>query len=434
MIEFMKHSTHANEKNRSGKGRRVRVIGLGQTGIAAIDQLVLRRGGVADVWAMDTDAQTLEASVAPEKYLAGTAVTHGLGCGGDAALGHEVVEADAERLKEHIAGAEFLILTTGLGGGTGAVLAQQLATLAREAEVPTLAVVCLPFHFESRQRLQRAIEAVEALRATADGVLVFANDRLSAASSPGANLRKSFHHLDRTMAATVESLALALQGSGLIQMSFSDVRSIFGRFTGIEALENAWCGTAEASAAESQDGAVDLKALVTEALAHPLLSGAGVWSQGDQVLACVQGGSELSLSEVQELVRELEVQLPIKLPLSVSATMRPKADGKLRLTLLVANTTHTGELPEAFARAAAAVGSSSKKPEPAFSDSLLGLNYADAPAPASLVEAGSISVEQEELPLAPESRGRFERSAETIYKGQDLDIPTFRRWRIPVQA
>ena len=69
----------------------MRVIGLGQTGAAVCDQLVLHGRPSQDLWVFDSDQLTIEGSVVPNRHLLGHSLVHGLGCSGDIALARELL-------------------------------------------------------------------------------------------------------------------------------------------------------------------------------------------------------------------------------------------------------------------------------------------------------------------------------------------------------
>jgi cell division protein FtsZ len=52
-----------------------------------------------------------------------------------------------------------------------------------------------------------------------------------------------------------------------------------------------------------------------------------------------------------------------------------------------------------------------------------------APAPAE-PKTSAPKVKQEDLPLEPIARGRFEKVEPTIVEGEDLDVPTFLRRKL----
>ena len=57
-------------------------------------------------------------------------------------------------------GADMVFVTAGLGGGTGTGAAPVIATLAKELDALTVAVVTKPFGFEGPRRMRLAEEGL----------------------------------------------------------------------------------------------------------------------------------------------------------------------------------------------------------------------------------------------------------------------------------
>ena len=118
MIEFTPDGPFSEKADQLFPGR-VRVIGLGQTGAAVCDQLVLHGRPAQDLWVFDSDQLTIEGSVVPNRHLLGHNLVHGLGCNGDVALAREIVALEEERLAPVSRGCDFLVLILGLAGSSG---------------------------------------------------------------------------------------------------------------------------------------------------------------------------------------------------------------------------------------------------------------------------------------------------------------------------
>ena len=65
-----------------------------------------------------------------------------------------------------------------MGGGTGSGAAPVVAATAKAMGILTVGIVTLPFTFEGRQRGGQAREALAALKAAVDTLIVIPNDRL----------------------------------------------------------------------------------------------------------------------------------------------------------------------------------------------------------------------------------------------------------------
>src|SRR5690606_27268570 len=96
----------------------VRIIGLGNAGVHLADRLAMAGGGEADIIVMNTDAQSLASSIAPQKIALGQTVTRGLGAGGDPEVGYQAAMESRDEIARAVEGAQLLFLCAGLGGGT----------------------------------------------------------------------------------------------------------------------------------------------------------------------------------------------------------------------------------------------------------------------------------------------------------------------------
>jgi len=465
---------------------RVRVIGLGQTGASVCDQLVLHGRPGQDIWVFDSDQQTIEASVVPNRHLLGQDTVHGLGCSGDIDLAREIVAREAVRLADPAHGCDFLILIVGLGSATGMALAEHLMQLGRRAGAKVIALGVQPFAFEGWARRERSIAAITTLRAEADSVLVLSHDRLSA--SPGApkNVRHNFHLMHQLLAQAAQALAQVVCKRGLIQLSFADVRSLYGRYEGSEALENCWVAHVEGDIHDTTDE------LIERLFNSPLLGDESIWKLVDHAIVAVSGTRDLGLSDVQEMVGAFKRRLDTDVAIATSASLDDEQHDRVRMTVLLAMTApvgapapekpvksgstaplprrigETAPLPTVDATQPAKKGKSTPvknttpkaapvkpvQPKPApvpepevefiaqaeeefleeSPDGEPGLALVPDEAPGEATRAARrVEAKQEEMQFDGPTRGRFEKTHETIYRGENLDQPTFRRRRLMVK-
>ncbi|MCE0497769.1 MAG: hypothetical protein LV481_07480 [Methylacidiphilales bacterium] len=487
MIEFTQDGPFAAKADPLFPGR-VRVIGLGQTGIAVCDQIVLHGRPLQDIWVLDSDQQAIEGSIVPvsNRHLLGGNLVHGLGCSGDLELAREIVAIEEDRLSPLANACDFLILVLGLGGSTGVALAEHLTQLGRKSGAKVIAVGVQPFSFEGLARREKSISAITDLRREADSVLVLAHDRLAEHPAAVKNIRHGYHLMHQLMAQTAQALAQVVCKRGLIQLSFADVRSLYARYAGAEVLENCWAAHVEGDIHDCSED------LVQRLLESPLLNDESIWKLADHAIVAVSGAADLGLSDVQELVGALKDRLPVNIPIATSASLDEDEDEKVRMTVLLAT---TAPVPLDPALTPAPEPRPAKKPKPVADTAPLAglkeaLKPAEAPAPKAaapvkkiapptpatlkkakpaqapapkpvevahvqeeeevpaeteadveteaLTETGPMApvgktpvrrhvAKQEEMEFESATRGRFERTHETVYRGENLDQPTFRR-------
>ena len=265
----------------------IKVIGVGGGGSNAVAHMM--NGGLEGVefYVLNTDVQALQACPVPNKLAIGCKITHGRGAGADPSVGRQAALDDTERICEILEGADMVFVTAGLGSGTGTGAAPVIASLAKEMNALTVAVVTKPFAFEGTRRIRQAEKGLDELAATVDTVIAIPNDRLLALAPRGTSLVEAFRMGHDFLRQTVSDIVEILTTPGFINRDFSDVRStMFG--TGCALL-----GTATAS---GEDAAV---AAAKQAIGCPLLEGSGI-KGARNVLLNITGSSRLGLHEVHE--------------------------------------------------------------------------------------------------------------------------------------
>lgn len=478
MIEFTPDGPFSEKADQLFPGR-VRVIGLGQTGAAVCDQLVLHGRPAQDLWVFDSDQMTTQSSVVPNRHLLGQTLVHGLGCNGDVGLAREIVATEEERLAPVARGCDFLVLILGLAGSTGVALAERLIELGHEAGAKVIVIGVQPFGFEGASRRERSIAAIADLRRNADSVLVLAHDRIADNPAAMKNIRHGFHIMHQLLAQVTQALSQIVCKRGLIQLSFADVRSLYGRYAGSEVLENCWAAHVEG---DIHDRSEDL---VTQLLASPLVSDESIWKRVDHAIVTVSGTCDLGLGDVQEMVNALKERMPIDIPIVTSASLDEESHDKVRMTVLLATTAparmSVPEIVAAVEPVSAAkqrpvadtvplpVIKAAEKPEPPLTivprkkklapkptappapvpatvediaipdEELLAPEeemepVIPAPAPAPMRISRRFEAKQEEMSFEGPPRGRFEKTHETMYRGENLDQPTYRRRGLKIKV
>jgi cell division protein FtsZ len=265
---------------------RIKVIGVGGGGCNAVARMAAQGLNGVEFYAMNTDLQALSACNVPNKLQLGVKVTNGLGAGANAEIGRQAALENTDRIIEILQGADMVFVTAGLGGGTGTGAAPVIASLARELDALTVAVVTKPFGFEGRKRMKLAEEGLAKL-ASVDTVIAIPNDRLLSLVPRGASFMEGFKMADDILRQAVQGISDIIVTPGLINRDFSDVKATM---TG---MGYAMMGTATA---RGENAAADA---ARAAINCPLLEDSRIaGSRG--VLINITGSSSLGLHEVNE--------------------------------------------------------------------------------------------------------------------------------------
>ena len=65
-----------------------------------------------------------------------------------------------------------------MGGGTGTGAAPVIAGIAKSMGILTVGIITIPFYFEKRKKIVKALQGVEEMRKNVDALLIVNNERL----------------------------------------------------------------------------------------------------------------------------------------------------------------------------------------------------------------------------------------------------------------
>src|SRR5579862_2356303 len=268
-------------------GTKIKVVGVGGGGSNAVARMMNEGLQGVEFHILNTDVQALNASQVPNKLAIGSKVTNGLGAGSDPGLGRQAALEDTERIIEVLEGADMVFVTAGLGGGTGAGAAPVVASLAKELDALTVAVVTKPFMFEGGRRMRQADKSLAELAGTVDTVIAIPNDRLLELVPRGTSFFEAFRLADDILRQAVQGISDIITTPGLINRDFSDIRAT------MLGMGYAMMGTAVGHGANAAVEAA------RKAISCPLLEDSRI-SGSRGVLINITGSSKLGLHEVNE--------------------------------------------------------------------------------------------------------------------------------------
>ena len=276
------------------RGARIKVIGVGGAGANAVGRMLQEGLEGVEFHVINTDMQSLASSPIASKIQIGAKITKGLGVGSDPEIGRRAALEDTERIIELLHGADMVFVTAGLGGGTGAGAAPVVASLAKEMDALTVAVVTKPFSFEGPKRMRAAEKSLHELAATVDTLITIPNDRLLTILPRGTSMTHAFKMADDVLRQAVQGISDIIITPGIINLDFSDIRST------MLGSGHAMMGTATA---KGENACADA---AREAINCPLLEDTRI-SGARRVLINITGSAALGIHEVNEacnIVRE----------------------------------------------------------------------------------------------------------------------------------
>ncbi len=238
----------------------IKVIGVGGGGSNAVEHMF--NVGIQDVdfIVSNTDLQALNDNKVPNKLQLGAILTEGLGAGTEPEQGRlAALESEAQIRSLLSNDTKMVFITAGMGGGTGTGAAPEIARIAKELDILTVAIVTAPYSWEGTEKIDAANEGIRMLQETCDTVLVILNDKLLEMFED-LNILEAFQHADDVLANAAKSVAEVITKSGKVNADFKDVKKV---------LSNA--GQAVMSKAVA-DGPNRAKLVIEKALDSPLLN------------------------------------------------------------------------------------------------------------------------------------------------------------------
>ncbi len=268
---------------------KIKVVGVGGSGGAAINRMMSAKIRGVDFVAMNTDVQDLHHNLAPQKLHIGKSVTRGLGAGMDPELGRRAAEESQNEIKELLKDSDMIFVTCGLGGGTGSGASPVVAEIARELGALTVAVVTKPFAFEGQKRSEIANRSWDQLVKHVDTIITIPNDRINQVIDKKTTMLDAFKIADDVLRQGVQGISELITMHGLINVDFADVKTIM-KDTG-SALMGIGSGAGETRAIDA----------ARMAISSPLLELSIDGARG--ILFIISGGPDLAMSEVEDAAK-----------------------------------------------------------------------------------------------------------------------------------
>ena len=197
----------------------IKVMGVGGGGCNAVNYMY--RQGITGVTFLvcNTDKQVLEKSSVPAKLQLGP----GLGAGGNPEKAHEYAEASRDRIHEALDdGTQMLFITAGMGGGTGTGASATIAEVAQDMDILTVGIVTIPFAFEGKKKIRKALTGVARLAEHVDAILIINNEKLKQIYKD-LDAFNAFNKSDDVVCNAAKSIAEIITIPGYINTDFADV-------------------------------------------------------------------------------------------------------------------------------------------------------------------------------------------------------------------
>lgn len=267
----------------------IKVIGVGGGGNNAVNYMYKQGINEVNFVVCNTDAQALETSPIPVKVQLGAELTEGLGAGSNPEKGKQSAIDSLEEIDALLTGnTKMVFITAGMGGGTGTGAAPVIAQRAKELGILTVAIVTLPFKFESRLRYNQALEGVLALKDKVDSLLLINNEKLREIYG-NLPISQAFAKADNVLLVAARGIAEIITGRGYVNVDFADVSTI---------MRNSGLAIMGSAVKEGPNRAIEA---IQEALNSPLLNNNDITGAKSVLLNVTYGARELALDELSDI-------------------------------------------------------------------------------------------------------------------------------------
>lgn len=203
----------------------IKVIGVGGGGCNAVRNMYDEDIKGVSLAVCNTDSKSLAPSPVPTKIMLG----EGLGAGGRPEIGRSEAEKNIEDIEKLLNdGTKMVFITASMGGGTGTGSAPVVAGVAKKMGMLTIGVVTIPFYFEKKPKIIKALRGVDELRKNVDALLVINNERLcDVYSDTPISVKESFARADNILKDAVQGISelITVCSEGGIDLDFRDVET-----------------------------------------------------------------------------------------------------------------------------------------------------------------------------------------------------------------
>jgi len=303
------------------KKTKIRVIGIGGGGNSIVSEIAPRIEKATFVVANTHLRALKEVSRKVGRFPFGQSLTHGLGTGMNPELGEMAAQNDREKIKKLLKGQDLVILIACLGGGTSSGATPIFAKISRALGCLTYGIFTLPFKFEGEKKMEIAKNSLEKIKPKLNAISVIPNERIFQIIDKATPLNKALSAINKALAESLKGLLEVIYQPGLINIDFSDLRTILegrGRL--------AYLNTAEV---EKKEG---LKRAIERALNSPLYPYSIQGAKG--VLFNIAGEKNLNLEEVSQISKTISELVNPEAKIIFGISQSKKYQNLIKTTLL----------------------------------------------------------------------------------------------------
>ncbi len=310
----------------------IKIIGCGGGGSSAVNRMI--GAGVSDVEfiVMNTDMQALRISKAQRRIPIGQQLTGGLGAGGNPDVGEKAAEEDVEVITNIVSGANMVIITAGMGGGTGTGSVPVVARIAKEQGCLTLAVVTTPFDFEGSARREYAANGIKKLREHVDSLIVIPNQQIMkiTGNDRSFSFKQAFKLSDDVLCQGVMGITEIITKPGEINCDFADMKTVM-KDQG-EAILGVGIAGGENRAVEAAQNAIY----------NPMLENRSI-DGASNILVNITSAEDLGMIEIEEIIKTISASANPNRKVFWGQVLDPNMGDKISVTVIATGFEQNGD-------------------------------------------------------------------------------------------
>ena len=250
----------------------------------------------------------------------GEKLTNGRGTGGRVEIAEQAARDEEKAIRGMITGSDLVIIAATMGGGFGTGAAPVVAEIAQDMGILTIGVVTTPFHFEMARKMQTAQAGIAQMEGHTDAFITIRNDNLlKIAPDRTMSFVDAFALADEVLRQTVGCVAELILTTGVINVDFADVTTIFRQSPSSDAL-------LAIGVDETPQKAVQ------RAVESPLLDRDVLGARG--VVLNLTGDPTMSLRDVDEAVHYIRKSAHPEVNVIVGLVVQEEMAGKVQATLI----------------------------------------------------------------------------------------------------
>ncbi len=250
----------------------------------------------------------------------GEKLTNGRGTGGRVEIAEQAAREEERAIRAMLAGSDLVIIAATMGGGFGTGAAPVVAEIVQDMGILSIGVVTTPFHFEMPRKMQTAQAGIARMQGHTDAFITIRNDNLLKIA-PGRTMSfvDAFALADEVLRQTVGCVAELILTTGVINVDFSDVTTIFRQSPSSDAL-----------LAIGEDETP--QKAVCKAIESPLIDRGVDGARG--IVLNLTGGPAMSLRDVDEAVHYIHKSAHPEVNVIVGLVVQEEMAGRVQATLI----------------------------------------------------------------------------------------------------